>query len=523
MNKLLSSSRNALFGVALLTAVGLLLRLLRYDQSVFGDELSTLFIVKNRSLGDVLSDVSSDAEISPPLYFVLAWLTTKLGSAAELVRLPSLIAGTASIPLVYAVGVKALRRPAAGLVAAAFLALSPFMILYSTDGRGYAVAIALLLLSTLSMLIAVDTGRTRWWVAFGAFTFLAMLTHYTAAFVLIAQLLWLLWASPPSRRAGLAATTVAAIAYIPWVPSLLADMDSPTMQILNALQGSGFGIKRAAVETWMFGYPYADLHEVPGHVFLALGFLGLLGAGIAGLVRFFRGSGRTVDRGVVLVIAIAVATPAAEAVLLLVGGTDLFSARNLTVSSGGLALTAGALLTSAGVLWGTVCGIAVFACLGVGAARIYRTDSTMIDFKGVASRIESEAMPGDVVIDLVTATPVPLTPLDADLAQRYPEYRVFLPLGPPPFLAYSAVTDPDVLIRLGFEQADGHRVLLVGTESRLTQEGNRLTSIETKSPLSPTSTQVSIPNGWKVTEETSFPGLLDIQLLVLEQVKTEKP
>ncbi len=124
------------------------MRLARYQQTILGDETSTLYLVKgNEPLrGDEL-DLHRDAEISPPLYFILAWLTTQLGSAPELVRLPSLIAGTVSIPLVYLVGARAVNRPA-GLIAAAVMTLSPFMIFYSADGRGYAVAIALLLGST---------------------------------------------------------------------------------------------------------------------------------------------------------------------------------------------------------------------------------------------------------------------------------------------------------------------------------------------------------------------------------------
>ena len=46
------------------------------------------------------------AEITPPLSFLLIWLTSRAGHSPELLRLPSLIAGTATIPVVY------LRRPA---------------------------------------------------------------------------------------------------------------------------------------------------------------------------------------------------------------------------------------------------------------------------------------------------------------------------------------------------------------------------------------------------------------------------
>ena len=53
------------------------------------------------------------AEITPPLSFLLVWLRTRLGHSPELLRLPSLIAGTATIPIVYLVGVRTVGRMAA--------------------------------------------------------------------------------------------------------------------------------------------------------------------------------------------------------------------------------------------------------------------------------------------------------------------------------------------------------------------------------------------------------------------------
>src|SRR5829696_7409725 len=77
--------------------LGVVARLVHFDDTLLGDELSTLYIVDDRSLGDVLHLVRSDAEISPPLGFVLAWVFGKIGSNPDLIRLPSLIAGLASI------------------------------------------------------------------------------------------------------------------------------------------------------------------------------------------------------------------------------------------------------------------------------------------------------------------------------------------------------------------------------------------------------------------------------------------
>ena len=143
--------------VAGLTVLGFALRLATFDQSLYADELSTYWIVHDHSLGDVLSSVRSNDEISPPLYFVLSWLTLKIGGDPEWVRLPSLIAGTVTIPLVYLVGARTLNRTAA-TIAAALMTLSPFMIYYSVEARTYALMLALLTLSTLALVLAVEGG-----------------------------------------------------------------------------------------------------------------------------------------------------------------------------------------------------------------------------------------------------------------------------------------------------------------------------------------------------------------------------
>ena len=84
MSRLSSASRRILLAVLALTALGFALRLARYEQSFFGDESSTLYLTDGRSLFDVISLVSSDAEITPPLYFVLAWLSeqARIGARA---------------------------------------------------------------------------------------------------------------------------------------------------------------------------------------------------------------------------------------------------------------------------------------------------------------------------------------------------------------------------------------------------------------------------------------------------------
>ena len=191
--------------VGLLTIVGAVLRLRLAHQPLFADELSTFWIVTDRGLGDVVSVVHSDAEITPPLFFVLSWLATRFGEVPELVRAPSLVAGVALIPLVHALGRRTVGRSAA-LLAATLTAFGPFALYYAADARGYSLMMAAAVCSTLAMLIAVDTGRRRWWAVHAVATAAAVYSHYTVVPLLAAQAVWLLVVHPQHHRALLAAT-----------------------------------------------------------------------------------------------------------------------------------------------------------------------------------------------------------------------------------------------------------------------------------------------------------------------------
>src|SRR5207302_2677690 len=94
------------------------------------------------------------AEITPPLSFLASWLSTRAGTSPELLRLPALIAGTATIPLVYLLGLRTVGRRAA-LLAAPLTALSPLMIYYSAEARAYGLMMFFLLGATLSLLLAL--------------------------------------------------------------------------------------------------------------------------------------------------------------------------------------------------------------------------------------------------------------------------------------------------------------------------------------------------------------------------------
>jgi mannosyltransferase len=389
--------------VGLLSALGFALRLAVAHQSLFADELSTYWIITAHGLGGVLSTVHSNAEITPPLYFVASWLTTQISHSPELVRLPSLVVGTATIPLVYLVGVRTVGK-AAAVVAAAIASCAPFMVYYSTEARGYGVMMGFTLLSTLALLLAVDSGRARWWIVYGAASLGAAYSHYTCFFVLAAQLLWLVWAHPGARRPALLANAGAALLYLPWITGLVNDFTSPTGKILSALSPFDAHSVRIVLEHWTVGYPYstvAGLTELPGKPALVLLAVGLV-LGAAGLVRTLAGAGLTglarMDRGLLLVLLLFVSVPLAEAAVSAVS-THLFAVRNLAAAWPPMALLLGALCAAAGPRLRYAAALLVIATFAIGGVKMLSQRYERPHFREAAAFVNSHARPGDAVID----------------------------------------------------------------------------------------------------------------------------
>jgi Dolichyl-phosphate-mannose-protein mannosyltransferase len=414
--------------LGLLLVAGAALRLSVAGQSMLGDELATYWIVSTNDFGGVISTVESDAEISPPLSFLLSRLAVQIDLTPEMLRLPSLLAGLATIPLVYLLGLRTVGRGPA-LLAAAFTTLSPFMIYYSAEARGYALMMALVTTSTLSMLLAVDQRRARWWVAYAVATAAAVYTHYTCVFLLAVQFLWLLWTHPEARRPALISTAAAAAGFLPWVPGALADFDSPTTDILAALQPlTGFYV-RQALEQWALGHP--DLHvpltAVPGTialVLLALALVLTVGGLVATRAVALRGGLLRADRRTLLMVLLALSVPAGVVLFSAVGPTSMVGARNLAASWPALGLALATVVLACGPrLRLAAAGLAV-AAFGIAGANMLDSEHGRPQYEEASKFILDRSEPGDVVIDeVVPLSPGPLSPIDPSLNGRRTIYR----------------------------------------------------------------------------------------------------
>ena len=243
------------------------------------------------------------------------------------------------------------------------MTLSPSMIFYSGDGRGYALLILL-----AARLDAVDArgrarrSRTRWWVAYAAFSALAMYTHYTAAFVLIGQLGWVLWAHPQARARRSSATSARRSSSPRGSPACFGTTTRRPSTSSRSCRGSRSPPSATRSRSGRSATRSGRRTRFPGLLAGVLGARRLRDGGrcvpAAAPLQRRRCGPRCRAKNLVLVLVLLLAPPLLELLVWAVTGNDLFGPRNLGAATPGLALVIGMVVAGAGRRWGAVCAVA---------------------------------------------------------------------------------------------------------------------------------------------------------------------
>ena len=420
MKRVPRDRRNELIAVSALTLLAFALRLAAIRQGLFGDELLTYNETRG-SLDEVFEGLKqSGAEVTPPFYFMLAWVSAKLGGGPELIRLPSLVFGTAVVPVVYALGRRVSGVPA-GLLAAALVAIGPFVLFYGSEARAYTTAMFFVALSTLALLEALEGGRRAWWLIYVVAACAACYTHYTTVFVLGAQAAWAFWVYRDRLRTLVLAHVAIAIGYLPWLPSFL---DQRQKGLNIAVVGSSGPLTPRSFADNVFrtlvGHPYQKLGELPGRaalVLLAAAGALVLAAGVVELGR--RGLPRRPRIGspLVLIAVLALATPVGLAVYGAFG-EDLFGPRNLSASIPALAVLVGAVTTAVRPRVAAVAATLMLAALALGVVEFFDPDRRRPEYREAVRYLEARAGPED---------PIVATDRDALNAYFESEHQVYRP------------------------------------------------------------------------------------------------
>ena len=507
--------RRTLLPLAGITIVGLALRLPLLNDSLFGDELSTNFVVNGFGVDGLFGLVGSDQEGTPPLFFALTWLLKGFGGQFENLRWVSLLAGLAAIPLTFLLGRRTVGS-AAGLVGAAVMALSPFLVFYSTEARAYTLVMLCVLVAAIAVLVAIEGGGPKWWAVYAVAVAGAAYSHYTAVFALSGILLWALVFHPEARRAALLATGAAVLLYLPWAPEFLEDSGEPASQIIELLHPLTLSSALNDLVHWAVAHPLDPAREVPGEIGLWLIGAGAAAGAVAAAARLARGDlVWPPSQGLVLVVILAIATPLGAALHNL-AADSVYVPRNFAASSPGFALAAGALVCSAKGRFRTLAVTLVLAGFALGAVKMLDSEHQRPDYAGAAAFIEDSAEPGAPVVEVPSPTPGPQTALEAELAdegEAAPE-RPFFALGFPPMderLAARGSGEPGILDPLPFpggSEVAAAAAREAGPGKLFVVAPGAPDEAALRAPGAATAEfMAALPPGFRETEVHTFPGL----------------
>lgn len=183
MRALLHDRRHVTLAIAGIAAIGLVLRLLAARGGLWLDEAwSAVYAAQARTPLGVFISINHDNNH----HLNSLWLQAiGLSAPPLLARAPSIIAGTACIFVAAAIGAR--RGTAAALIAAALFAVSPVLVHYGAEARGYAT----MTLAFLAAILVVDRwlddpGEPPPRLALGALALFGLLSQLTMVFGLVA-------------------------------------------------------------------------------------------------------------------------------------------------------------------------------------------------------------------------------------------------------------------------------------------------------------------------------------------------
>lgn len=358
----------------------------------------------------MLSDVAAN-DVHPPLHHALLWLTVRIAGTSETaVRLPSLLAGVALVPVLAWVG-RVLFDRRTGWVAAALGTIAPFCVWYSQEARMYALFMTLAAVAIGAQVQALRRGERRDWILLGLVVAALVWTQYFALLPVLVHAAatgWALWrdrAAPGLLRArlrGLAiATAIVVVAVLPLLPILLEQLAA------YGERGAGLVPGQAGASSSSFGGSISIYAVGANLIWAVVGYhadgvmeqIAALWPLLMLLALVLLGRGRS--RSSVLLAALVVVPMAA---LFAIGSLkrDLFELRYFSGAVPAVLLLLARLVTSttqrrAAV---TLAGAAAAGLMAIGLVdqQVNGANPRLYDFEGALGEVARTAVAGDVLL-----------------------------------------------------------------------------------------------------------------------------
>ncbi len=163
--------------------LGLVLRFISLNQSLWIDEATTMNVARSFPFGDIINKFSP-GDFHPPFYYLFMKVWVDIFGSSEIVgRMPSIIFGVLTIYVIYLIGRNIIDKQA-GIVAGLLLATSGLHIYYSQEARMYSMTAFLVSCLIFSFVKILKSDRVGNWLVFGVLIALIGMTDYVALLIL---------------------------------------------------------------------------------------------------------------------------------------------------------------------------------------------------------------------------------------------------------------------------------------------------------------------------------------------------
>ncbi len=324
-------------------------------------------------------------DVHTPTWFVSFWLWQQVfGSTEFMARVYSIFLSLITLSLVYQIGRQWFGAARFGVFALTILGVNAFAFIYSLEIRPYAMVMLAAALNMGLFRRWLDRPSGRRAALYGASVALLMWIHYFTAFLVMAEIAYLLLSrrlNAKLLRQALGAALVAFLLWCPYLPFFIGQV-----QALKRVESStgafrGLGIGSTTEVT--------SLKAVIGLVTVVTNGLPLLYGAILllGLILLLR------RKNYWLALAWLALVPVANFAVNLIA--SVYTQRYLSYISLGLALAAGAALAALPryVRWVALIAVAAVSLWTLPAQLPVRTP-----YREIFRTIDAYAQPGDVIV-----------------------------------------------------------------------------------------------------------------------------
>jgi mannosyltransferase len=382
------------------------------SQSLWRDEVDSIHFA-SRPLAELIATFSRPGE-NGPLFFALLnpWLAT-LGTSEFALRIQAVLPGVLAVPLTYVLARRLLAVASQGdlrynsglalgnapLLAALLVAVNPYLVWYSQEGKMYGWLAALALATLLAFLAALQHGGWWRWLVYLALLAVAALHHVWAVLLIPICAVWLMLLWPDYRRRWLPFLLTLAVPALPyfalagwWQLRLFTTPDFQTghpfvpLTTMAATLATAFSLGVARTPTWW---------AIAGLIFLllagsVLGGRTMAGAGTAHAWRRVRVS--------LMLVAWLLLPPL---LLFLVSlSKPLYTDRYVIWIAPALLILLAQGVAALARVWRPLGVAALTALLAVGLLSGWRQMQIPIksDFRAAAAYVEAQRRPGDLLL-----------------------------------------------------------------------------------------------------------------------------